>query len=126
LIVEVTLDTDTKEVLGKFQCAVQDAAEVMQAYYVTGDTDFVLLVAVRNMNEYQALAALTHEATSRETIPHNSCHAPRESKPRCANQLMSGGRQLAAMSSEAETELNSLAKSEPAPMHGAIDSGAQQ
>jgi Lrp/AsnC family leucine-responsive transcriptional regulator len=35
----------------EFQQAIQEAAEVMQAYYVTGDADYVLVVTAKDMED---------------------------------------------------------------------------
>jgi Lrp/AsnC family leucine-responsive transcriptional regulator len=55
-IVEVALDTDRPQVLEEFQRAIQSAPQVMQAYYVTGNADFILIVAAKNMKDYEAFA----------------------------------------------------------------------
>ena len=55
-IVEVTLDTDRPKVVEEFQRAIQATPEVMQAYYVTGNADYVLVVSAKNMAEYEAFA----------------------------------------------------------------------
>ena len=55
-IVEVTLDTDRPKVVEEFQRAIQAAPEVMQAYYVTGNADYVLVVTAKNMADYEAFA----------------------------------------------------------------------
>ena len=56
LIVEVMLDTDRTEVIEQFQRAVQGAPEVMQAYYVTGNADFILVITAKDMQDYEAFA----------------------------------------------------------------------
>jgi len=55
-IVEVTLDTDRSQVVEELERAIQAAPEVVQGYYVTGNTDFVLIVTAKNMQEYQQFA----------------------------------------------------------------------
>ena len=55
-IVQVTLDTDRQKVVEEFQRAVQTAPEVMQAYYVTGNADYILVVTAKNMADYEAFA----------------------------------------------------------------------
>ena len=55
-IVEVTLDTGRPKVVEEFQRAIQAAPEVMQAYYVTGNADYVLVITAKNMAEYEAFA----------------------------------------------------------------------
>jgi Lrp/AsnC family leucine-responsive transcriptional regulator len=55
-IVEVTLDTDRPKVVEKFQRAIQAAPQVMQAYYVTGNADYILVITAKNMADYEAFA----------------------------------------------------------------------
>ena len=55
-IVEVTLDTDRPKIVEEFQRAIQAAPEVMQAYYVTGNADYILVITARNMSDYEAFA----------------------------------------------------------------------
>jgi Lrp/AsnC family leucine-responsive transcriptional regulator len=55
-IVEVALDTDRSQVVEEFQRAIQSAPEVRQAYYVTGNADFILIVAAKNIEDYEAFA----------------------------------------------------------------------
>jgi Lrp/AsnC family transcriptional regulator, leucine-responsive regulatory protein len=55
-IVEVTLDTDRPKVVEEFQRAIQAAPEVMQAYYVTGNADYILVITAKNMEDYEAFA----------------------------------------------------------------------
>jgi Lrp/AsnC family leucine-responsive transcriptional regulator len=55
-IVQVTLDTDRPKVVEEFQRAIQTAPEVMQAYYVTGNADYILVITARNMADYEAFA----------------------------------------------------------------------
>jgi Lrp/AsnC family transcriptional regulator, leucine-responsive regulatory protein len=55
-IMEVTLDTDRPKVLEGFQKAIHAAPEVMQAYYVTGNADYILVVTAKNMKDYEAFA----------------------------------------------------------------------
>jgi len=55
-IVEVTLDTDRPKVVEEFQRAIQAAPEVLQAYYVTGSADYILIITAKNMADYEAFA----------------------------------------------------------------------
>jgi Lrp/AsnC family leucine-responsive transcriptional regulator len=55
-IVEVSLDTDRAEVIEDFARAILAAPEVMQAYYVTGNADFVLVITARDMADYEQFA----------------------------------------------------------------------
>ena len=54
LIVEVTLHSEGKQDLDHFKQRMQAAPEVMQCYYVTGNSDFVLMISARDMAEYEA------------------------------------------------------------------------
>jgi Lrp/AsnC family transcriptional regulator, leucine-responsive regulatory protein len=55
-VVEVTLDTDRPKVVEEFQRAIQTAPEVMQAYYVTGNADYILVITAKNTADYEAFA----------------------------------------------------------------------
>lgn len=55
-IVEVTLDTDRPNVVEEFQRVIQAAPEVMQAYYVTGNADYILIITAKSMEDYEAFA----------------------------------------------------------------------
>ncbi|HET6889287.1 MAG TPA: Lrp/AsnC family transcriptional regulator [Candidatus Udaeobacter sp.] len=55
-IVEVTLDTDRPKVVEEFQRAIQAAPEVTQAYYVTGNADYILVITAKNTADYEAFA----------------------------------------------------------------------
>ncbi len=54
LIVEVTLQNERKRDLDRFKHQMQAAPEVMQCYYVTGNSDFVLMISARDMAEFEA------------------------------------------------------------------------
>lgn len=54
MIVEVTLHNERTADLDRFKASMQDAPEVMQCYYVTGNADFFLLLSVRDMADYEA------------------------------------------------------------------------
>lgn len=53
LIVEVMLQNERKADLDRFKARMQEAGEVMQCYYVTGDADFVLIVSARDMADFE-------------------------------------------------------------------------
>ena len=53
LIVEVTLQNERKIDLDRFKSAMRAAQEVMQCYYVTGNSDFFLIVSARDMADYE-------------------------------------------------------------------------
>jgi Lrp/AsnC family leucine-responsive transcriptional regulator len=55
-IVQVTLDTDRSQLLEEFQRAIEAAPEIMQGFYVTGNTDFILVVTANDMQNYEQFA----------------------------------------------------------------------
>lgn len=55
ILVEVGVGSERLEELDALKSAFSKAPEVQQCYYVTGDTDFVLIVLVADMAEYEAL-----------------------------------------------------------------------
>lgn len=52
ILVEVEIQNEHRHTLEQFQRWLDRASEVQSCWYVTGDVDFVLLVAVRNLEEY--------------------------------------------------------------------------
>ncbi|WP_118134419.1 Lrp/AsnC family transcriptional regulator [Oceanicella sp. SM1341] len=54
IIVEVALESESAELLDAAKRAFSAAPEVQQCYYVTGEVDFVLLLTLRSMAEYEA------------------------------------------------------------------------
>ena len=55
ILVEVGVGSERLEELDALKSAFSKAPEVQQCYYVTGDADFVLIVLVADMAEYEAL-----------------------------------------------------------------------
>lgn len=55
LIVEVELVSETAAVLDATRASFTAATEVQQCYYVTGEADFILIVAVASMADFEAL-----------------------------------------------------------------------
>ena len=55
LFVEVEMESERAEMLETAKRAFAAASEVQQCYYVTGEADFVLVVTVASMAEYEAL-----------------------------------------------------------------------
>ena len=53
-IVEVTVVRERPDVLDRFKAAMRSTAEVQQCYYVTGSTDFFLIVTAKSMADYEA------------------------------------------------------------------------
>ena len=54
LLVAVELARERSDIIDRFKRAVRDCAEVQSAYYVTGETDFVLIVSATDMAGYEA------------------------------------------------------------------------
>jgi DNA-binding Lrp family transcriptional regulator len=54
VLVELEIQNEHRHTLEQFQRWLDRAPEVQSCWYVTGDMDFVLLVAVRNLEEYNA------------------------------------------------------------------------
>ena len=55
LLVEVEVISETTELIDAAKREFASAAEVQQCYYVTGEADFVLVIMVPTMADYQAL-----------------------------------------------------------------------
>ncbi|WP_345894300.1 Lrp/AsnC family transcriptional regulator [Lichenifustis flavocetrariae] len=54
VLVELEIQNEHRHTLEQFQRWLSRAPEVQSCWYVTGDMDYVLLVAVRNLEEYNA------------------------------------------------------------------------
>jgi DNA-binding Lrp family transcriptional regulator len=55
IIVEVGIESERIEELDALKTSFRKAPEIQQCYYVTGEADFVLVVLVADMAEYEAL-----------------------------------------------------------------------
>jgi Lrp/AsnC family transcriptional regulator, leucine-responsive regulatory protein len=57
IIVEVTLEQERliSSVLDEFKKLVLATPEVMQCYHITGNADFILIIAAKDMQDYEAL-----------------------------------------------------------------------
>ncbi|MDT9600487.1 Lrp/AsnC family transcriptional regulator [Sphingosinicella rhizophila] len=55
IFVEVEVESERTDRIDGMKRRFADAPEVQQCYYVTGDADFVLVVTVSSMGEYEAL-----------------------------------------------------------------------
>lgn len=55
LFVEIELDTDKIELIDEIKSSFENTPQVQQCYYVTGEVDFVLMMVVKSMKEYEAL-----------------------------------------------------------------------
>ena len=54
ILVELEIQNEHRHTLDLFQRWLARAPEVQSCWYVTGDSDYVLLVAVRDLEEYNA------------------------------------------------------------------------
>lgn len=54
MIVTVTLEREQTDVIRDFKEATRASVEIMQCYYVTGPSDFVLVLTARSMEAYDA------------------------------------------------------------------------
>jgi len=52
VVVEVTMERDDKRLYRRFEQRVLEAVEVKQCYKVTGESDFMLIVSVPDMDAY--------------------------------------------------------------------------
>lgn len=55
LFVEIELDTDKIEFIDEIKSTFSKIPQIQQCYYVTGEVDFVLVMVVSNMREYESL-----------------------------------------------------------------------
>ena len=54
VIVEVMLERESRMHLDAFKWKMRNAPEVQQCYYTTGDADFIVIVVVGDIKEYEA------------------------------------------------------------------------
>ena len=55
VIVQLTLDSHTDSMIEKFGKALEDIPEVLEAYLVSGDYDYIVRIAVRDTRDYERL-----------------------------------------------------------------------
>lgn len=55
ILVEVELKTETGGKIDDIKRAFRTVPEIQQCYYVTGEVDFILVIVVGSMTEYEAL-----------------------------------------------------------------------
>jgi len=53
MIVAVQLERERADIIDHFKRAVRREPVVMSAYYVTGDSDFMLIISARDIKEYE-------------------------------------------------------------------------
>ncbi|MGX9576973.1 Lrp/AsnC family transcriptional regulator [Mesorhizobium sp. f-mel] len=56
MLVFVDLERYRSDIIDRFKQTIRRAPEVMSAYSVTGNADFVLIVSVRDLSEYEAFS----------------------------------------------------------------------
>lgn len=55
IVVEVTTENERLDLLDEMKRRFAECPQVQQCYYVTGETDFILIMNVKDMEEYTAL-----------------------------------------------------------------------
>ncbi|GAA08049.1 Lrp/AsnC family transcriptional regulator [Acetobacter tropicalis] len=53
MIVLVTLERERSDIIDRFKRALRITPEIVNSFYVTGETDFVLYVTARSMEDYE-------------------------------------------------------------------------
>jgi Lrp/AsnC family leucine-responsive transcriptional regulator len=56
VFVNVTLEKQREDLLAHFERKMHEQTEVMQCYFVSGDTDYLLVIHVADMNHYNEFA----------------------------------------------------------------------
>ncbi|BCH61944.1 ArsR family transcriptional regulator (plasmid) [Agrobacterium vitis] len=54
MLVLVSLERERADIVDRFKQSIRQTQEVMNGYYVTGDSDFVLIVTAQSMEDYEA------------------------------------------------------------------------
>jgi len=53
VFIAVSLDRQTKDTVDRFEAAVRSYPEVLECYWMAGETDYLLRVAVADLHEYE-------------------------------------------------------------------------
>lgn len=53
MLVLVTLERERADIIDRFKKAIRSTPEVVNGFYVTGEADFILYVAARDMEDYE-------------------------------------------------------------------------
>jgi Lrp/AsnC family leucine-responsive transcriptional regulator len=53
MLVLVSLERERVDIIDKFKKSIRNTPEIMTGYYVTGDSDFVLVVTSKDMEDYE-------------------------------------------------------------------------
>lgn len=56
VFVNITLEQQREDLLAHFERKMSDEPEIMQCYFVSGDTDYLLIIHVKDMNDYNEFA----------------------------------------------------------------------
>jgi len=54
MLVLVSLERERADIVDHFKRPIRHTPEVMNGYYVMGDSDFVLIVTAQSMEDYEA------------------------------------------------------------------------
>lgn len=54
MVIDVTVEREKPDIMAKFKDTMRRHPQVMQCYYVTGDKDFILIVNMSDMEEFEA------------------------------------------------------------------------
>lgn len=53
MLVLVSLERERADIVDRFKQSIRQTPEVMNGYYITGESDFVLIVTARSMEDYE-------------------------------------------------------------------------
>lgn len=53
MLVSVTLERERAAIIDHFKKSIRAAPEIMSGYYVTGETDFLLIITAKSMEDYE-------------------------------------------------------------------------
>lgn len=53
MVVLVTLERERSDIIDRFKKSIRSTPQVVNGFYVTGDADYVLYVAARDMEDYE-------------------------------------------------------------------------
>ncbi|CCV09263.1 Uncharacterized HTH-type transcriptional regulator y4tD [Mesorhizobium metallidurans STM 2683] len=54
MLVSIDLERDRADIIDRFKQAIRRTPEIMSAYFVTGNADFMLIISVKDLQEYDA------------------------------------------------------------------------
>ena len=85
MIVEVTLERERADIIDRFKQSIRNTPEIMQGYYVTGETDFVLIVSAADMEDYEAFTRkFFYQNPDIKRFQHGACYEPGQGRVRSA------------------------------------------